>query len=429
MILNDFILKLRDMQKTKHSFFDIVKYPVIFFDALDELNKMVGMANVKNDIVEAVKVSMINGKNYTKNRLLHTMLLGTPGTGKTNLGMILCKIYTSLDMIKKPEKLPPDGEEDMNEMMRNKRLCPEDRFIIDQLKEQILLKDNRMLKIDESLQKHQNYTAKMFTQLRDYRNRLLSCNMDIQHVDYYTSEIRTLKYQIESVIEIKNAPLLPILSPLPELIYKTGSRADLVGKYLGSTAIKTRKFLNSAMGGVAFIDEAYELFQSGYSDSDAYGGEALTVIIEYMTKYNENIIIIFGGYEDAMKNTILKGQEGLASRIGYTYNIKPYTIAELVQIFKLQLKRNHWEIICNDEELVTLFKEYENIIINGRDTQKLVSKCIDAHGSISFELIMEGKPISFLLDGKVISLGLTKLNNHSKELSKQKDEIPSGMYC
>lgn len=126
------------------------------------------------------------------------------------------------------------------------------------------------------------------------------------------------------------------------------SRVNLVGRYVGETAIKTREVLESALGGVLFIDEAYTLSTGGEKD---FGIEAINEILKFMEDYRQNIVIIFAGYTADMMN-FLKSNEGLRSRIPNDFNFEDYTIDQLIQIGLNDLKSQSYKI---DEEL---YKDY-----------------------------------------------------------------------
>lgn len=126
------------------------------------------------------------------------------------------------------------------------------------------------------------------------------------------------------------------------------SRVNLVGRYVGETAIKTREVLESALGGVLFIDEAYTLSTGGEKD---FGIEAINEILKFMEDHRQNIVIIFAGYTSDMMN-FLKSNEGLRSRIPNDFNFEDYTIDQLIQIGLNDLKSQSYKI---DEEL---YKDY-----------------------------------------------------------------------
>ena len=73
-------------------------------------------------------------------------------------------------------------------------------------------------------------------------------------------------------------------------------RADLVGEHLGSTAIKTNKLIDSALGGVLFIDEAYALYNQGYSGGDAFGSEAVATLLKRAEDDRDRLVIVLAGY-------------------------------------------------------------------------------------------------------------------------------------
>jgi SpoVK/Ycf46/Vps4 family AAA+-type ATPase len=118
----------------------------------------------------------------------------------------------------------------------------------------------------------------------------------------------------------------------PEVI--EAHRADLVGEHLGSTAIKTNKLVDSAMGGVLFIDEAYSLHNDGYSGGDAYGAEAIQTLLKRAEDDRDRLVIVLAGYPDDM-DRFVRSNPGLASRFGTRITFPSYRPGDLVQISKL----------------------------------------------------------------------------------------------
>jgi SpoVK/Ycf46/Vps4 family AAA+-type ATPase len=115
----------------------------------------------------------------------------------------------------------------------------------------------------------------------------------------------------------------------PEVI--EAHRADLVGEHLGSTAIKTSKLVDSAMGGVLFIDEAYALYNDAYSGGDAFGSEAIATLLKRAEDDRERLVVILAGYTDDM-DKLLRSNPGLASRFSTRIGFPSYTSAELTEI-------------------------------------------------------------------------------------------------
>lgn len=128
-----------------------------------------------------------------------------------------------------------------------------------------------------------------------------------------------------------------------EILYQKGiisqkkfvevSRSDLVAGYVGQTAIKTREILESALGGVLFIDEAYSLSQGSEND---FGIEAIDEILKFMEDHRKDIVIILAGYTKEM-GEFMKMNSGLVSRVPHTFDFEDYTPDEIVQIGLLGL--------------------------------------------------------------------------------------------
>jgi len=118
----------------------------------------------------------------------------------------------------------------------------------------------------------------------------------------------------------------------PEVV--EAHRADLVGEHLGSTAIKTGKLIDSALGGVLFIDEAYSLYNEGYSGGDAYGSEAVATLLKRAEDDRDRLVIVLAGYPQDM-GRFLRSNPGLASRFSVRISFPSYTPGELAQIMSV----------------------------------------------------------------------------------------------
>ncbi|TLF55292.1 type VII secretion AAA-ATPase EccA [Nocardia cyriacigeorgica] len=109
------------------------------------------------------------------------------------------------------------------------------------------------------------------------------------------------------------------------------SRNDMVGTHLGHTAPKTNALIDSALGGVLFIDEAYTLIQEGLSGGDAFGKEAVDTLLARMENDRDKLVVIIAGYEDEI-DRFLASNDGLASRFTKRVRFSSYDADELVQI-------------------------------------------------------------------------------------------------
>ncbi|HWG11838.1 MAG TPA: AAA family ATPase [Streptosporangiaceae bacterium] len=118
----------------------------------------------------------------------------------------------------------------------------------------------------------------------------------------------------------------------PEVV--EAQRGDLVGEHLGATSIKTSKLIDSALGGVLFIDEAYSLHNEGYSGGDAFGAEAVQTLLKRAEDDRDRLVIVLAGYPADM-DRFLRSNPGLASRFGTRIEFPSYTPADLVEITEL----------------------------------------------------------------------------------------------
>jgi hypothetical protein len=108
-------------------------------------------------------------------------------------------------------------------------------------------------------------------------------------------------------------------------------RADLVGEFLGQTAVKANELIDSALGGVLFIDEAYSLAGVGYSKGDAYGDEALQVLLKRAEDNRDRLVVILAGYPEGM-DRLLSANPGLSSRFTTRVDFPSYRPLELTAI-------------------------------------------------------------------------------------------------
>lgn len=109
-------------------------------------------------------------------------------------------------------------------------------------------------------------------------------------------------------------------------------RGDLVGRYLGHTAVKTRAKIEEAIGGVLFIDEAYGLANQGYDgEADAFGEEALQEILTAAENRRDELVIILAGYTEEI-GELLATNPGLRSRFSTVVEFPTYAVEELAAI-------------------------------------------------------------------------------------------------
>ena len=117
-------------------------------------------------------------------------------------------------------------------------------------------------------------------------------------------------------------------------------RAGLVGTYAGETATKTNAKVDEAIGGVLFVDEAYQLVSG---DNDNYGKEAIAALIKRMEDDRDKLIVVAAGYTDEMRD-FLDANPGMRSRIARTIEFPDYSAPELAAIFRSMAKKNDFTL-------------------------------------------------------------------------------------
>ena len=125
-------------------------------------------------------------------------------------------------------------------------------------------------------------------------------------------------------------------------------RSGLVAGYVGQTAIKTRKVIDSALGGVLFIDEAYAL--NGRSEND-FGQEAIDTILKAMEDHRDDLVVIVAGY-DGLMDDFIHSNPGLESRFNRFLHFDDYTPEELLQIFERQCEKGCYTLAEDARETV-----------------------------------------------------------------------------
>ena len=117
-------------------------------------------------------------------------------------------------------------------------------------------------------------------------------------------------------------------------------RGDLVGRYTGHTAPLTNSVIESALGGVLFIDEAYSLYRG---EQDSFGLEAIDTLVKGMEDHRDELVVILAGYTREME-TFLTANSGLASRFPNRIEFPDYTAVELLQITRVLAKNKGYTL-------------------------------------------------------------------------------------
>lgn len=156
-------------------------------------------------------------------------------------------------------------------------------------------------------------------------------------------------------------------------------RSKLVAGYIGQTAIKTQEVIDSALGGVLFIDEAYALASSSGND---FGKEAIDTLLKAMEDSRDDFVVIAAGYERPMAKFI-GTNPGLKSRFKTFINFEDYTGTELIKIFKGLCTKNEYVLSpeaeqCLEEYIAYLYENRNENFGNGRDIRNLFESIVTA---------------------------------------------------
>ena len=148
--------------------------------------------------------------------------------------------------------------------------------------------------------------------------------------------------------------------------------SGLVAGFVGQTALKTQEVIQSAMGGVLFIDEAYALSNGGDND---FGQEAIDTLLKAMEDHRDDLIVIVAGYTNLMEGFI-NSNPGLQSRFNKYFYFADYTGEQLIKIFDGMCKKNGYAMTDEAHETATEFfrQLYENRdenFGNARDARNL----------------------------------------------------------
>jgi len=156
------------------------------------------------------------------------------------------------------------------------------------------------------------------------------------------------------------------------------SRSELVAGYMGQTAIKTNKVIDSALDGVLFIDEAYTLSRNSEND---FGQEAIDTLLKRMEDDRDRLVVIIAGYTDEIKKFV-SSNPGLSSRFNRYIHFPDYTETELEEIFELLASK--YDYVMNDSARTALRKaiakavsEKDSHFGNGRFVRNLFEKTIE----------------------------------------------------
>ena len=165
-------------------------------------------------------------------------------------------------------------------------------------------------------------------------------------------------------------------------------RSGLVAGYVGQTATQTAEVVESAIGGILFIDEAYTLIKSG--DEKDFGQEAVDTLLKLMEDNRDDLIVIVAGYTDKMEEFV-NSNPGLKSRFNKYIFFNDYSGSELTEIFNNMAKKQEYD---TDKEAGEFVEDYltkkatahEENFANAREARNYLERCIERQATRIVEI-------------------------------------------
>ena len=273
-------------------------------DSLIRLNNMVGLHDVKNTLVHQILYFL---QDFHDNEMLHTVIQGPPGVGKTMLAGIIGEIYHKMNVFKTEDNVEP-------------------KLIV-------------------------------------------------------------------------------------------ARRSDLIGEYLGTTAMKTQKVIDKSKGGVLLIDEAYALGNN--EGRDSFSKECIDTLNQNLSENKSNFLCIIAGYKNALDNNFFNYNDGLRRRFPFVYNIESYTSNELCDILYDIFRRDTW--ICKRDDCILECLKKKTFKNMAGDMETLAFKIKLQHSRRVLFLQKDKKKVITLIDIK------NALETFKDDV-KEEDNIISHMY-
>lgn len=311
--------------------------------SLIKLNNIIGMEGAKASVAKIVQYYMLDLS--TKNvDMMHTMIQGDSGTGKTMLARIIGEIYWKLGVL--------DNDKHSHNV---ENIKDEDEGNNDGTHRQLRKKQ----KVDYVNENQYDFN------------------------DGFVVEDDSEEYSYK---DIDSESITSKDSMTNEKTYKfiEASRTDCIDRYQGGTAQKTSALIMSALGGVLFIDEAYSLGNTGAEDT--YNKECIDTLTSMMEKYKSRVIIILGGYKHSMQESLMGYNQGLSRRITFTITIDGYTPKQLGEIFIHMVNnadlQDPWKITASKKHILTFFvNNYMTFPHFGGDIETLLFHCKMNHSN------------------------------------------------
>jgi SpoVK/Ycf46/Vps4 family AAA+-type ATPase len=174
-------------------------------------------------------------------------------------------------------------------------------------------------------------------------------------------------------------------------------RSDMVGKFLGQTSIKTREVIESAKGGVLFIDEVYSL---GSPDGrDSFAKECIDALTQEITACPNDLVVIVAGYPKDVETCFFQQNAGLRRRFPIQIRLPGYSASDLTKILVQKSESSGWPIRSKEKERVAHFinKVYKELKSSAGDLETLLQSSLFLSGKRVWLSPSENEPRNLTL--------------------------------
>jgi hypothetical protein len=220
------------------------------------------------------------------------------------------------------------------------------------------------------------------------------------------------------------ARIYAALGILPTSKVTVAKRSDLIAGYLGQTAIKTRKMIEAAKGGILLIDEAYSL--GDVAQKDSFSRECIDTLNQALSEEKADFICIIAGYKADLEDRFFKSNPGLERRFPFRISIGEYTAVHLRDIFVQIVRSRGWDIDASATPISLFEDNRDHFRFNGGDMETLFTKTKFLHGRRVF-----GKraAVKKMLTHEDVAAGIEAfLDNDQVKARKELRDLVSMMY-
>jgi len=399
-------------------------------ESMYDLNDMIGMKKFKQMVMDQILYLLVFNRNNNKHPMMHTLITGGPGRGKTTVAKILARIWSSMGIIgaRKKDHAKVKSSIELPNLLRNN----DTNNTHSNINNDVEIDSTKMFNIiltAGTIENHWENIAKIDKDIKLQLKRLKSvihkncdnkvANASKKSINKINDDINELSIRIRHISDMAMKNIIisnnkKVEEEKNDEPYVLAARGDFIGQWVGSTPHKTKNFLEKNRGKVIIIDEAYSLFPK---DGDSFSMEALTIINTYASEYPEDYIFVFAGYEDLIQDGILKVQPGLKRRIKWHFSIEDYNNKDLANIFLMQCKKEEIKIDISFDKLADIFSENLDKFPNfGGSTDSLIHYCCLSFCRIHSDQLFEtNEKIECVINADILERGLDQLKDHNNK--------------